>query len=696
MNEATVYWNARGHAFIWDWRRRDQPRRPLSVEVIPQAAQTCRTHHLEEQPMEPQREPEPAIPQRMLDMTSIIVIATYFGKWPVWFPAFLLSCARNDTLEWLFFTDCDLPRVSYRNIRFERMNLGQLNDLASRQLGFRIQKGAYSQVDLQPAYGVIFQQYIEGFDFWGHCDIDVIWGNIRGFLTEDTLQNHDILSFRKDFLAGHLTVWRNEPEINSLFSRVPAYRQILSSAEHRNFDENVMSTFLRTVPTTGTGKIRVFWPEQMVVWFHGKANPNGWYWDNGRVFDPQHHEHVYLHLQDSKKSVTFIDFQVGDQPVRFKFTQLGIQSRSSIVCHFPRMRFQWEAVEGSLSRLVAWSKKSLRVLKKALLVKDIYWASRLTSNSIGARDVRYDRKLRRLCLRHLDFHIGRQQQYLLETYHEATQLADQGTARFSNDGQGTLFVDVAGIRASVQGAEEILTLKELLLDGICNTLFSRPTVVLDIGMNSGLASLYYASLPQVVVVGYEPGGRSYSRALLNISLNPALADKIRAFKAGVGDSKIRTIAMYPPKTGRSYRSSRQMDNGKGPRFEYEEVHIEDAAEILDSIVSQYPERDVVVRIDLERSEYFIDGLSEHQVIDRLLSAGKLRLVETIMLKWDHEKSRRNPSVARQLSDCGFKVFSFSAHDAHQRVLYAVRSRPSQATPSSAGNDSAALTCNFCA
>jgi FkbM family methyltransferase len=615
-------------------------------------------------------------------ITKIIIIGTYFGKWPVWFPAFLLSCAKNHTIEWLFFTDCEIPEVTHSNIKFERMNLGQLNDLASKKLGLRIQKDAFSQLNLRPAYGVIFEKYIKGFDFWGHCDFDVVWGDIRSFITEPILQNHDIVSGRKDFLAGHLTLWRNEPETNILFSAIPAYREIFSSSEHHAFDEPIMSTFLKTLIATGSSKVRVYWPEQMVTWFHEKANPNGWYWDSGKIFDAKHREHIYLHFQDWKKSVNSIDFQVDEQTARFKFTSLGIQSRRVSNRDLLKEKFKWKDLKGCISKFIAGSKKSLRLLKMILLIKDIYWAQRLLANSISARDVRYDRQTGYLFLKHLGLPIGKRQDFFLESYYWALQLVDQGRARFYTD-EDELFIEVAGLRTFIQRAEEILILKELIVDGIYNMLFSGPAVVLDIGMNVGLTSLYFASQPNTVVVAYEPCEKQYNQALRNISLNPGLSDKIRPCKVGISDSNFKSIAMYPPKiTSQPGLFDPHTNNGMGPKFEYEEIDIEDAADILDAITTDYPGRDVVVKIDFEHPEYHIDGVSEYHMINRLHTAGKLDLIEAIMLEWHKPKPAHDPPVlARQLSDYGFKVFLFTPHDAHEGMLYAVRRDSLETTPS---------------
>lgn len=615
-------------------------------------------------------------------ITKVIVISTYFGSWPVWFPAFLVSCAKNETIDWLFFTDCEIPKATYPNIRFEQMDLGEFNRLASKQLGFRIQKGVYAQVDLQPAYGVIFEEYIKGFDFWGHCDVDVVWGDIRSFITEALLRNHDIVACRKDFLAGHLTLWRNEPQTNGLFRLIPAYREIFSCSEYHNFDESIASTFLKTLIATGNSKIRVYWPEQMVVWFYGEANPNGWYWCNGKIFDARHRERIYLHFQASKNWVTRIDFDVSDRPAKFDFTRHGIWSRRPFVRDLPNAKVKWIGLIRSISKFLGRTPAFLRLLKRVLLVRNIYWAQRLATNSISASDVQYEWRTERLRLKRLNLQVGKREQFLLEGYHAALRLVDQLSARFYND-EGELFIDVAGLRVFIGSAKEILRLKELLVDGIYNMLPSRPTVVLDIGMNVGLSSLCFASQPGVVVVGFEPCETQYDQALRNISLNPKISDRIRTFKVGIGDSKFKSIAVHPPeRTSRPGLLAPSSDYGVGPRFEYEEIEIEDVANILNSIVADYPGRDVVVKIDFESSGYHIDGISEYHLINRLQTAGGLDLIDTILLKWHKSKPELQPPlIARQLGDYGFNVFLFAPCHPHEGLLYAVRGSCPKASPS---------------
>ncbi len=54
----------------------------------------------------------------------------------------------------------------------------------------------YKLVDFRPAFGELFSEYLLQYDFWGHCDLDVIFGDIRAFVTNDITLNYDKLLTR--------------------------------------------------------------------------------------------------------------------------------------------------------------------------------------------------------------------------------------------------------------------------------------------------------------------------------------------------------------------------------------------------------------------------------------------------------------------------------------------------------------------
>ena len=55
----------------------------------------------------------------------------------------------------------------------------------------------YKLCDFKPAYGEIFNEFISSFDYWGYCDVDLIWGNIRKFLSNDLLDKEYDKIFEK-------------------------------------------------------------------------------------------------------------------------------------------------------------------------------------------------------------------------------------------------------------------------------------------------------------------------------------------------------------------------------------------------------------------------------------------------------------------------------------------------------------------
>jgi FkbM family methyltransferase len=607
-------------------------------------------------------------------ITRIIIISTYFGKWPIWFPAFLLSCAKNSTIDWIFFTDCEIPKKNYPNIKFLNMELNQLNDLASKKLGFQIQKGAYSQVDLQPAYGMIFDEYIEGYDFWGHCDIDVVWGDIRSFISEVIINNNDIVSCFKGFTAGHFTLWRNTYEVNTFFTTVQGYRDIFMCSDYHNFDEFVISTYLKDLIAKGTSNIRAYWPEQLVFWFYHGDFPNGWYWDNGKIYSSENREYIYLHFQDAKKQINHIDFGVGDHPEIFWFTRNGIQSQRPSASDIINERVKTIDFGGTINKSIRTCINFCRLIIRVIGVKNAFWARQLISYSISEKDVHYDRETDSLFLKHLNISLENHQKFLLEGYYNALQLVNQLGARFSIGVQDELFVDVAGVTVTIRGAEEVLMLKQLYLDGIYNMHFTHPAVVLDIGMDVALASIYFANHPDVVVVGCEPRKRQFDQAQYNIALNPRISNRIQTIGASISDSKFKSIVIYPP-TKVSSTDIPLIDPGPymGPKFEYEEIEIEDVVNILDYLIKEYPERIIVLKIDLTYDKYYIDGVSEYHIIYKLHSTGRLNQIDSIMLKWHKSKTGQSPQkLCLQLSEYGFQTLLFSPDNTYQGMLYAFR------------------------
>ncbi len=118
------------------------------------------------------------------------------------------------------------------------MQLDEINELATAKLGFKVKiSNGYKLCDFKPAYGLLFSELIKGFDFWGHGDLDMIFGDIREFMTEELLETYDLVSVRHDFLTGQFLLFRNNYKMNSMFQLSKDYQRVMESDQHHCFDE---------------------------------------------------------------------------------------------------------------------------------------------------------------------------------------------------------------------------------------------------------------------------------------------------------------------------------------------------------------------------------------------------------------------------------------------------------------------------
>lgn len=175
-------------------------------------------------------------------MKTIAFVVPYFGKWPVWFPAFLQSCAGNPTINWLFFTDCEIPSLKPDNVLFFKSTLHAVKELACEKIGIEVKlKTPRKLCDLKPTYGHVFEEHLEGYDFWGFCDIDIIWGDIRAFISDDMLAEYDLITSRKETISGHFTILKNDMSNRLLYRANRVYQQIFPVEKYCWFDEEVFA-----------------------------------------------------------------------------------------------------------------------------------------------------------------------------------------------------------------------------------------------------------------------------------------------------------------------------------------------------------------------------------------------------------------------------------------------------------------------
>jgi hypothetical protein len=171
--------------------------------------------------------------------SSICLVVCYFGTLPAYFDCVLRSCAANADIDWLIFSDAAEPSQLPPNVHWRPATLAGLAAAFSKKIGFEVNL-SHSRLlcDFKVAYGYFFEDLLAKYDFWGHCDLDIIFGDLRKFLREDILR-----AYPKILCRGHLTLYRNTPEVNRYFMLeapgVVNYREAFQGGRinHLAFDE---------------------------------------------------------------------------------------------------------------------------------------------------------------------------------------------------------------------------------------------------------------------------------------------------------------------------------------------------------------------------------------------------------------------------------------------------------------------------
>lgn len=250
-------------------------------------------------------------------MMHICLILPYFGKLPNYFPLFLRSCGANPDIQWLLLTD-DRHTYDYPpNVAVRYRTFEQFHAKLQKKFDFPIAlRAPYKLCDYKPAYGWVLEEELCGFDYWGYCDLDLIFGDMMHFLEPLLGQGYDMIGS-----MGHFAIYRNTPEINTLFRReidgTVRYRDVFSTDRICVFDEWEKPSIHDLFRAAGKrmccdimwadiypyhSDFRMVYPDPDSQNRHVDRKSCVAQWKDGRLFvrretGGQEQERMYLHLQ---------------------------------------------------------------------------------------------------------------------------------------------------------------------------------------------------------------------------------------------------------------------------------------------------------------------------------------------------------------------------------------------------------------
>lgn len=246
--------------------------------------------------------------------SKVALVLPYFGKFPNYFSLFLKSVELNPDFDLLLVTDLDCS--GYRlptNVRLVNMTFDEVRQRVFQRIDKRFPLDAvYKLCDCKPCYGLIFAEELKSYDYWGHCDADMLFGDLSLYITDDLLTRYDKL-----FTHGHFVLYRNCDRINRLaldYRDAPCGLDFaMSSKLACYFDEVGMANIaklasLRVYDNPAFADITPKHDELTLapICSVGNIADQRFYWKNGHVVreaGSSTTEFMYIHLQKRRMEV---------------------------------------------------------------------------------------------------------------------------------------------------------------------------------------------------------------------------------------------------------------------------------------------------------------------------------------------------------------------------------------------------------
>jgi FkbM family methyltransferase len=156
-----------------------------------------------------------------------------------------------------------------------------------------------------------------------------------------------------------------------------------------------------------------------------------------------------------------------------------------------------------------------------------------------------------------------------------------------------------------------------------------PAVVIDIGMNIGLASLYFAARDDIKrVYGFEPFKPTFEHAMFNFNINKKYSNKILPHNYGLGNQDKELSFEYYSKAPGRMSTVKLIDQiPHNPKYgtRNETVQIKDAAKEISAIIEQHNDSKIVIKCDTEGSE--------KEIFESLDAKGILENIDIVMLEY---------------------------------------------------------------
>ena len=196
-----------------------------------------------------------------------VFLITEFGSPFEWTSKYIENAGKLGQYgwHWKIFTPNKYENLP-DNVEIIDMTCEQYGELVEKKLGVKTNLRTLPQgkpsvhiTDFYIFSGIVFEDYTKGFDFWGITNMDVLYGRLDHFVSDQLLQDCDVFTDDVETINGVFCLFRNNERVNNLFRLIKNWKDIVGQREcgacvtdghqHRIFasDEIVMTDIMKEV-----------------------------------------------------------------------------------------------------------------------------------------------------------------------------------------------------------------------------------------------------------------------------------------------------------------------------------------------------------------------------------------------------------------------------------------------------------------
>lgn len=215
-------------------------------------------------------------------MKKALLICPYFGDVPSWYTTYTANVRRN-----LVRRGFDML-VAYDEEEFRERVQWTLGITPPPMWG------TGKIWDYRPALGLLYQDVLSDYEFWGHTDFDCVYGRVDKWMTREFLDSVDIFSNCLPYMNGCWSLYRNEPSVNTLFQKWQDWRERMTDPTPNGWAEAEFSDLVRA--SGQQGDLRVIFAQWQVF---SERDLEALSWQDDRLMRGRH-EVMMAHFRRTK------------------------------------------------------------------------------------------------------------------------------------------------------------------------------------------------------------------------------------------------------------------------------------------------------------------------------------------------------------------------------------------------------------